>query len=71
MTKAYKIFEASLTICEVWRILRFAGLSHVVAHYDVYPPTIYILLLVWPQPETTRELRATTFHFCARSQLQY
>ena len=49
------MFEASLTICEVWRILRFAGLSHVVAHYDVYPPTIYIFLLVGPQPETTEE----------------
>ena len=55
MTKTYKMSEVSLTICEVWRILQFAGVSHVVAHYDMYPPTIYIFLLVRPQSETTEE----------------
>ena len=55
MTKTYKMSEVSLTICEVWRILRFAGLSHVVAHYNMYPPTIYIFLLIWPQPEKKEE----------------
>ena len=55
MTKTYKMSEVSLTICEVWRILRFAGLSHVVTHYDMYPPTIYIFLLIRPQPEKTEE----------------